>query len=130
MGSNKKFFFSCSSLLPTSSNNTFKVKKHWQRLIILKNHLNHPLNIVILKNLACCKIFCKSFFFFWQIYLKEIYYIAQGFLNLLKFLVRSVLLLKWNNCSIASAAVKIFVSLVKLLNISLDEYSIFLSHVK
>ena len=49
----------------------------------------------------------------------------------LKMLILPVLILKWiKTYCIDFFLIKIFVSIVKLLNISLDEYSLFLSHVK
>ena len=46
-------------------------------------------------------------------------------------LILSVLVLKWNKTSyIEYFLAKIFVSFLKLLNISLDKYSLFLSDVK
>ena len=55
--------------------------------------------------------------------------ITQGFLHCkLKILILLVLLLEWNKiCCNVFLPVKIFVRFVKLLNISLDKYSIFLS---
>ena len=69
-----------SNEMGTSLNNIFKVKKHSQTLIILKNQLNHQLNIVILKKFAHYEMFREVFFVSSQIYLKVIFYIAQGFL--------------------------------------------------
>ena len=42
---------------------SFKTKKHWYILIILKNELHH-LNFVVLKIFAYNKVFCEMFFFF------------------------------------------------------------------
>ena len=58
--------------------------------------------------------------------------ITQGFLHYkLKILIPLVLLLEWNKiCCNVLLPVKIFVRFVKLLNIGLDEYSLFLCHVE
>ena len=47
----------------------FKVKKH----AILENHLNHQLNIIILRNFAYYEMFCEVFFFSSQLYLNVIF---------------------------------------------------------
>ena len=54
---------------------------------------------------------------------------AQSILSYLKTLILPVLLENWNKCN-RVFLVKIFISFVKLLNIILNEYSLFLSHVK
>ena len=46
-------------------------------LIILKNQLNHQLNITTLKHFVYYKIFYKMLFFSTQIYLKVIFYTAK-----------------------------------------------------
>ena len=46
-----KMFFPCSSPLSTSSYNAFSYDNS-KTVIILKNQLNHQMNIVILKNLS------------------------------------------------------------------------------
>ena len=89
---------------------------------------NSQLNIVFLKKFAHCEIFCKMFFFYSQIYLKAIFYVTRGFLYQLKSLILSVLLPEWNK----TCCIELFLcqDFVKLLNTSLDVYSLFLSHVK
>ena len=112
------FFFSCLSPIPTSSNNIFNVKEHWETLIILKNELNHQLNFVILKKIAYYEIFCKMFFFFTNLSQGNFLY-CQRFFILIKNSVMPVLLLKWNKtCFIEFSLVKIFISFVKLLSIN------------
>ena len=84
-------------------------------MIIIKNKLK----TVILHNFAFYKMFREMFFFSSQIFLKEIFCIAQGFLYKIKILILQVLLLKWNKRSC-----------IDLFKISLGKYSLFLSHVK
>ena len=101
-------------------------------MIILKYQLNNPLNIAILKknwHTTICSAKCH--FFLHKFISRQFLYIVQGFLYQLKILILPVLLLKWNKtCCIEFCLVKVFVSLVKLLIISLDEYCIFLGHLK
>ena len=75
-------------------------------------------------NFGYYKIFCKMFFFSLQIYLKATFYTAQNFLNQLRFLILPV---HWNKTCCIDI---FFASFVKLLNIRLDECSLFLSHLK
>ena len=88
-------------------------------MIILKNQLNHHLDIDVLetKHLEVLRNVLQSVLFSSQIYLKEIFYIARGFYTKILNTART-------------PTEMIFVSFVKLLNISLNEYSHFLSHVK
>ena len=99
--------------------------------MILKNQLNHQLNITIpTKNLAYYNIFYKMFFSFTNLLQGNFLY-CRSFLYQLKVLILPVLLLKWNNLlHWISFSVKIFISFVKLLNINWDKYNLFLSHVK
>ena len=93
-----------------------------------KKQQNHQLNIVILKNFAYYKMFCKLFFFFFRNSSQGNFLYCPRFF-ILKLLILLVLLLKWNKtCHIDFFIIKIFV--VLSLNIILDEYSIFLSHLK
>ena len=50
--------------------------------MILKNQLNHQLNIATLKNFAYYEIFYEMFSFSSQIYLKVIFYTANLSLNI------------------------------------------------
>ena len=67
------------------------------------------------------------FFFPSQIYLKPTFYTAQNFLYQLRFFVLPVLLLNWNK----TCCIDLFLArFVKLLNIRLDECSLFLGHLR
>ena len=90
-----KLFFSWPSPLSTSLNNKFKVKNHWLSLIIL-NQLNRQLDIVTLKSFTYYEIFCDMFFFYGQIFIRQIFLYCPNFLYLLKMLLLSLLLLKLN----------------------------------
>ena len=94
--------------------------------MIILNQLNHEPNK---KKFTYYWMICKMFFFL-QKYLKEIFYIVRGFYMLTKILNTARLLLKWNKtCCIEFSLVKIFVSFVKLLSISLNKFSHFQGQV-
>ena len=83
--------------------------------MILKHKLNQQLNFVILQNFKYSEMFCKMLFF------------------LHKFISRQFILNSYSNETKPAALiffVNVFVSFVTLLSISLDEYNLFLSHVK
>ena len=96
-------------------------------MIILKNQLHDHLNncnwkmFFILRN-----VFSNVFFFFTNLSQGNFLYCLR-FLIHLKTLILHVLLLNWNKtCYIDFFFVKIFVSFIKLLNISLDGTHLFL----
>ena len=128
MASNKSFFFFFFRSLSTSSSKALTN-------IDDSKKLNHWLKIARLKIFVYYKMFFKKCFFFSsKIYFKVIFYITQGnflyYITQLKILILPTLLLKWNKtCCIEFFLVKILVSFVKLLNINLEKYSLFLSHV-
>ena len=79
--------------------------------------------------------FAKCSFFFTNLSQGNFLYCPQGFWYYIKFLLQPALLLKWNKtCCIEFSLVKIFVSFVELLklnlNIGLNKYGLFLTHVK
>ena len=100
-------------------------------MIILKIQLNHQLDIVILKEFGMLQNVLWIVFFFFTISSQGNFLYCPRFFTLTKILILSAFLLKWNKtCYIEFFLIKIFISFVKLLNSSLGEYSLFLSHVK
>ena len=95
-------------------------------MIVLKNQLNHQLNIVVLKRFAATKYLGKYSFLLFK-------FVSRHFFKKKKILWLSQLLPKISKiCCIDFFCQykRIFVSFAKLLNISLDKYSLFLSDVK
>ena len=99
--------------------------KHWKTSIILKNQLNHQLNIVILKKFA----YYEMFFFFLRKFLsRQFFILVNVFYNYI--LILLVLVMKWNiTSSIEYFFPKILV-FSSFLNISLDKDILFLAHVE
>ena len=102
--------FPYPSPLPTSSNNIFKVKKHWETLILInlkrstKSSTKHCNSKKILCTLKC---FAKCSFFFTNLFQGNSLY-HRSFFILTNFLILPVLLLKWNKtCCIEFFLVRI-----------------------
>ena len=88
------------------------------KIEILKNQLNHQLNIVILNNFAATKYFFKYFFFLHK-------FVASQFFKKINLNITCIPTeMKQNLLHLI-----FFVSFAKLLNISSDESSLFLSQV-
>ena len=97
--------------------NTYS-KEDLIKIEILKNQLNHQLNIVILNNFAATKYFFKYFFFLHK-------FVASQFFKKINLNITCIPTEMNQNL----LHLIFFVSFAKLLNISSDESSLFLSQV-
>ena len=115
-------FLFCPGPLPTSSNNIFKlnIDNSKKSTKLSTKHCNSE-KFCVLRNVL------ENILFFSTNLSQGNFSIPRGFSYHLKFLILSVLLLEWNKTCCIDFFCQDF---VKLLNISLDGYSLFFSHVK